>query len=166
MLQGDDKVIVNFKKLIPGAIIPTFGHDDDSNTGIDFYSPIDAFVLSGESINIDTGIAWEPDNGGADYNSVYGQYVYLWKPAMIIKGRSGLSVKYGIECCNAGVIDSSYRGSIIIRLYNMSGVPYTITKGDRIAQGIVILIPNIEVKEVSELSETSRGNKGLGSSGK
>lgn len=165
-------MIVNFKKLIPDAIIPTFGHDDNSNAGLDFYSPVYAFMDSRQFVTIDTGIAWEPGKLKF-YRHFYEQEniakigAYIgWKPAMIIKGRSGLSVKHGIECCNAGVIDSSYRGSIVVRLYNMSEVSYTINQGDRIAQGVVILIPDIEVKEVSEISETTRGNKGLGSSGK
>lgn len=154
-------MIVKFKKLSEGSIIPTWGHDDDSNAGIDFYSPIDVLMMGHTDATINLMIAWEPG-----YLDPVGGFYPKMKPAMIIKGRSGLSVKYGIECCNAGVIDSSYRGSIVIRLYNMCGIPYTINKGDRIAQGVVILVPVIEVREVSELSSTTRGDKGLGSSGK
>lgn len=154
-------MIVNFKRLKENAIIPTFGHDDNSNAGLDFYAAIEYnFILipPGNSINIDTGIAWEPNSGI--------EYLTGWKPAMIIKGRSSLSIKYGIECCNAGVVDQGYRGSITIRLYNAGEYPYMIKHGDRIAQGVVVLLPIIEVREVSELGESIRGERGFGSSGR
>jgi dUTP pyrophosphatase len=174
-------VIVKFKKLSEDAIIPTWGHDDDLNAGIDFYSPTDAFIAKGEAKNIDLQIAWEPgkpsytkiESQGSPYSICANLHSVIveksmpgWKPAMIIKGRSGLSVNNGIECCNAGVIDSSYRGSITVRLYNASPFHYDVHKGDRIAQGVIILVPVVEIQEASELSESTRGDKGLGSSGR
>jgi dUTP pyrophosphatase len=163
-------MIVKFKKLSEDAIIPTWGHDDDSNAGIDFYSPIDMFVPTGGAKNIDLNVAWEPNKATETHvKSFQGCDVCVdqkWKPAMIIKGRSGLSVNHGIECCNAGVIDSNYRGSISVRLYNASPFHYQIHKGDRIAQGVIILVPVVEIQEASELSESTRGDKGFGSSGR
>ena len=130
-------MIVNFKKLREHAIIPTWGHDDDSNAGMDFYACLDydIAIMPNYSANITTGIAWEPPLFDPDV-SMFDSPNYdskKWKPAMIIKGRSGLSIKHGIENCNAGVIDSGYRGEIMLRLYNHSDVPYTIHHGDRIA---------------------------------
>jgi deoxyuridine 5'-triphosphate nucleotidohydrolase len=163
MLQGDNKVIVRFKKLSEDAIIPTWGHDDDSNAGIDFYSPIDRLMGWNHEATIDLGIAWEPRFQAVKTGPFY---CTDWKPAMIIKGRSGLSVIHGIECCNSGVIDSNYRGSITVKLYNTREAEYQIKKGDRIAQGIIILVPVVEIQEASELSESTRGDKGFGSSGR
>ncbi len=88
----------------------------------------------------------------------------------IIKDRSGLSVKGGLHVV-AGVIDSSYRGEWMICLTNLNsntGTNYwtTVTEGDRIAQAIIIPEYQLDFIEVDELSETWRGEKGFGSSGK
>jgi deoxyuridine 5''-triphosphate nucleotidohydrolase (dut) len=156
---------VNFKKLRPDATIPSFGHGDSSNAGIDFYACLpehcDTVIMPNNGANIPTGVAWEPDTNIDGYEMYIG-----WKPAMIIKGRSGLAINSGIEECNAGVIDSGYRGEIILRLYNHGTDAFTIHTGDRIAQGIVVLLPYIEVKEVSVLSDSIRGASGFGSSGR
>lgn len=165
-------MIVNFKKLRENAIIPTWGHDDDSNAGMDFYACLpencDTVIMPNGSANITTGVAWEPPLfdptitmfDAHNYDSEH------WKPAMIIKGRSGLSIKHGLEECNAGVIDSGYRGEIMLRLYNHGNEPYTIHHGDRIAQGIVVMLPVVTIREVNTLGESTRGTNGFGSSGK
>ena len=153
-------MIVNFKKLRENAIIPTWGHDDDSNAGMDFYACLDCdmVMMSNSSANITTGVAWEPNYVTNDIN--------VYKPAMIIKGRSGLSLKHGMEECNAGVIDVGYRGEIMLRLYNHGNEPYIIHHGDRIAQGIVVMLPMVTIREVDTLGESVRGTNGFGSSGK
>ena len=84
---------------------------------------------------------------------------------VVFRDRSGLAAKHGIHVLG-GVIDSSYRGEWLICLLNTSNRPYQIIEGDRIAQAVVIPEFSLNFKEVNELNETYRGEKGFGSSGK
>ena len=147
---------IKFKKMREGAIIPTFGNDDATNAGIDLYawSPRKILIIDpGESKIIDTGVAWEPV-GGCKY-------------AMIIQSRSGMAFKQGLEASNAGVVDHSYRGSIMVKIYNNSKVEQVIEHGDRIAQGVVHLLPFVDaIEEADTLTDTIRGPDGFGSSGR
>lgn len=89
-------------------------------------------------------------------------------PCMILMfGRSGLGAKHGITLANCvGVFDSDYRGEYYISLVNHSNVPYTISPLDRIAQIVCVPIERVKMEYVDELSETSRGTGGFGSTGK
>lgn len=82
----------------------------------------------------------------------------------ILKSRSGLSVKQGVEV-GAGVIDSDYRGEIKVNILNHGDLPFNISKGDRIAQMMIVPVPDVEIKVVDDLSPTNRGDNGFGSSG-
>lgn len=81
-----------------------------------------------------------------------------------LKSRSGLSVKNKIEV-GAGVIDSNYRGEIMVHLYNFGDSLFVISKGDRIAQLITLPYYTPEYHIIDELDETKRGENGFGSSG-
>lgn len=81
-----------------------------------------------------------------------------------IGSRSGLSVRYNIEA-GAGWIDSDYRGQLMVELKNFSSEPFQIARGDRIAQLIILPVHLTEFTVVEEISETTRGAAGLGSSG-
>ena len=84
----------------------------------------------------------------------------------LIFARSGLGVKHGVSLSNGvGVIDSDYRGELMVGLTNLSDVPYTIQPGDRIAQLVVtpVALPQVEI--VTELDDTGRGTGGFGSTG-
>lgn len=84
-----------------------------------------------------------------------------------IFARSGLSIKEGLRPSNCvGVIDSDYRGEIIVSLYNDSDECRKILNNQRIAQLVIIPYLNVCFKQVDQLSETSRNDKGFGSSGK
>lgn len=83
----------------------------------------------------------------------------------IIKSRSGLAIKNNIEV-GAGIIDSLYRGEVLIKLMNHSNEDFIIKKGDRVAQLLIIPVYLKEAIEVKELSTTERGENGFGSSGK
>ena len=84
-----------------------------------------------------------------------------------IRPRSGLSIKYGITLVNCvGTIDSDYRGEICVPLINLSQEDYTIQPDERIAQMIIIRYTLANFIEVAKLSETSRGEKGFGSTGR
>lgn len=146
--------IINIKKTDENAKIPTYG--SVYAAGADLYAVVHneenkVEILPGETAFIDTGIVMEIPNG----------YVGL------VYARSGLSCKQGLAPANkVGVIDSDYRGNIMVALYNQSNEPRTVSEGDRIAQIIIQPIEQFGFKVKSNLSDTIRGNGGFGSSGK
>ena len=84
-----------------------------------------------------------------------------------IFARSGLGIKNGITLPNCvGVIDSDYRGEIIVALTNLSDTPYTIQPGDRVAQLVISPVVQAQISLVDELDETGRGAGGFGSTGR
>lgn len=148
-------------KLDPGAYLPTRSHEDDA--GLDLYSvekqtiypmKVEFDEQRGTSLHLpggetfDTGVHMEIPRG------------YFGK----IESRSGLNVKHSVVSCG-GVIDSGYRGSIVVKLYNFGSEPYTVHKGDRIAQIIIQPCDLSALEIVPHLDETERGTQGFGSSG-
>lgn len=84
----------------------------------------------------------------------------------ILAARSGLAVKSGINLANGiGVIDSDYRGEICVGLYNSSDAPFTVHRGDRIAQLMFMPVYTANLIEATSLDETARGTGGFGSTG-
>lgn len=138
---------IKIKKLHPDAIIPYIAHPGDA--GCDFFA-IETITLNpGERGQIPTGIAIELPEGYASF---------IWD-------KSGVSHKGGIKTLG-GVIDSGYRGEYKIGMVNLSKEPYTFEKGDKIAQFIIQKVETPIFEEVIELSDTSRGEGGFGSTGK
>ncbi|HOJ36273.1 MAG TPA: dUTP diphosphatase [Clostridiales bacterium] len=87
--------------------------------------------------------------------------------AALIFARSGLASKHGIAPVNCvGVIDSDYRGEIMVPLINHFDEPYTIQPGERIAQLVIMPVPAVRLTEAESLDETDRGEGGFGSTGK
>lgn len=85
---------------------------------------------------------------------------------MQVRPRSGLSSKHGITLVNAvGTVDADYRGEIKVPLINLGREPFAIERGMRIAQFIISKLPDVNVVEVNELSDTERGHKGFGHTG-
>ena len=83
-----------------------------------------------------------------------------------VRPRSGLALKHGIGCLNApGTIDSDYRGEIQVILVNLSNLPFSLSRGDRIAQLVIAPVARAELEEVTVLTDTSRGRSGFGSTG-
>ena len=103
----------------------------------------------GMSVSIDTGVHVELPPG------YYGK----------IESKSGLNVNHNIVSCG-GTIDEPYRGSIVVKLYNLGDKAYVFEPGQKVAQLVIqpYIAPELEV--VNELSETDRGSDGFGSSGK
>lgn len=84
-----------------------------------------------------------------------------------IRPRSGLSVKYAITCVNApGTVDADYRGEIKVNLINHGREPFTVTRGERIAQMVVAPVTRVAWEEVEDLDDTERGASGFGSTGR
>lgn len=146
--------IINIKKTDENAKIPTYG--SEFAAGADLYAVIHneenkVEIIPGETAFVDTGIAMEIPEG----------YVGL------IYARSGLACKQGLAPANkVGVIDSDYRGNIMVALYNQSNEVRTVSEGDRIAQIIIQPVEQFGFKVKENLSDTVRGNGGFGSSGK
>ena len=143
---------VRFKKLSPQAIVPTYAHNGDACFDIyalgDMGKPVD--IRPGGAAAIPTGISFEVPMG----------YV------MLVFSRSGHGSKHGVRLGNAvGVIDAGYRGELQVALHNDGRARYKVAHGDRIAQAMIIPRPAIELEEAGELSDSSRGAGGLGSTG-
>lgn len=84
-----------------------------------------------------------------------------------VRPRSGLAIKHGITVVNApGTIDSDYRGEVKVGLINLGPEPFTIQRGERIAQMVVQQVCQLTLCEVEELDETTRNSGGFGSTGK
>lgn len=85
----------------------------------------------------------------------------------LVYARSGLGCRYGLVPSNCvGVIDSDYRGEIIVYLHNHGKITCTINRGDRIAQLIISELPRVQLELVNELDDTNRSSGGFGSTGK
>lgn len=147
---------LNFKRLYDNAILPTREYETDA--GIDFYALQNSFLVKGETKIINTGIAWHPE-----FDQNYFETIHF-NIYMKIEDRSGLSSKTGLHV-KAGVIDETYRGEIGIVMYNGSSETIEIRAGQKIAQGIVYIIPKTNIKEVKDINKTIRGANGFGSTG-
>ena len=84
-----------------------------------------------------------------------------------VRPRSGLALRHGITLLNApGTVDADYRGEVQVILVNLSGEPFTLRRGDRVAQLVVAPITSVELQEVEVLDVTARGANGFGSTGR
>lgn len=139
-------MIIKFQKISDEAIIPNYAHQGDA--GVDIFSAEDTVIKASEIKRVRTGVKMELPEG----------FVGL------VWDKSGLALKNGIKTM-AGVIDSCYRGEIMIILANLSDKDYKIKKRQKIAQMLIQKAERAEIKEVLELSETKRGGGGFGSTG-
>jgi len=84
-----------------------------------------------------------------------------------VRPRSGLAAKHGVTVLNApGTVDADYRGEIGVLLINHGAEPFTIKRGERIAQMVIAPVARAELVAVTELSSTARGGGGFGSTGR
>ena len=143
---------VNFKKLDKNAHEPTYG--SQYAAGADLYALTGGEKIlfePGETKMIHTGLAVEIPEG----------YVGL------VYARSGIATKRGLAPANkVGVIDSDYRGEVMVSLHNHSSSVQEIADGERIAQLVIAPFLSAEFIECDELSDTVRGEGGFGSTGK
>lgn len=139
------------KKLHPAAKLPTRGSAEAA--GADLYACLDEAVTiaPGQTVLIPTGIALAIPTG----------FVGL------VYARSGLATKRGLAPANkVGVIDSDYRGELLVSLYNQSGQDQTVEPGERVAQLVLTPYLAAEFVPAESLSETERGAGGFGSTGR
>lgn len=84
-----------------------------------------------------------------------------------VRPRSGLALRHGVTLLNApGTVDADFRGEVMVLLINLSMEPFTLRRGDRIAQLVVAPVTRAELDEVEVLNDTARGDKGFGSTGR
>ena len=141
---------VRVKKLHPNAKLPTYG--SAFAAGADLYACLDEKIVihPGESVFVPTGLAMEIPKGYAG----------------LIYARSGLASKKGLAPANkVGVIDSDYRGEIVVVLHNHGHQPRTVEPGERIAQLVITPVLTPVYEEAKELSSSNRGAGGFGSTG-
>lgn len=138
---------LNIKKLHPDAKMPTYAHDGDA--GFDLYALKTHTITPGSRVSVGVGLAMEIPNG----------YVGL------IWDKSGLSLNHGLKTIG-GVIDAGFRGEVAVSIMNLSTDDYIIEAGHKVAQMLIQKVERAEIKEVAELSNTTRGANGYGSTGK
>lgn len=138
-------MLLKVKKLNPEAILPKYAHKGDA--GMDLFSCEDTVLKPGEGKMISTGISTEFPEG----------YVAL------IWDKSGVAAS-GIKTMG-GVIEHTYRGEYKVIMFNTGKQDYPVKKGQKIAQLLIQPIVTAEVEEVSELSDSVRGDGAFGSTG-
>lgn len=141
---------VRIKKINPRAIIPTYG--SSFSAGADLYACLeDAVVIApGNTVMIPTGLILEIP----EYH------------AGLVCARSGLASKKGLAPANkVGVIDSDYRGELIVALFNHGAETQTVSPGERVAQLVITPVVTCDFVEADILSDTTRGSGGFGSTG-
>lgn len=142
---------IKIKKLNDMAIVPTRG--SEYAAGYDLYANIldEVTINPNQTVKIGTGLSFELPDG------CFGGIV----------ARSGLATKHGIAPANKlGVCDSDYRGEYIVALHNDSDKAYTVQPFDRIAQLIIMPFIPCDFIVLDDLTDTSRGSNGFGSTGK
>ncbi|MEI6478847.1 MAG: dUTP diphosphatase [bacterium] len=137
---------IKIKRLNPEAKLPTYAHPGD--VGLDLYALEEKTIQPGEHFRFWNGFALEFPEGFA----------------AIVKDKSSIS-KAGLHTMG-GVFDAGYRGEYNVHLVNLSDQPYTIEKGHKVAQLVIFPVTIALLEEVDELSDSSRGTGGFGSTGK
>ncbi len=141
------KLKIKVKKLHADAKLPTGGHPGDA--GIDFYAIEDVVFLPNAQARVHTGVATEIPEGHVG----------------LIWDKSSVSFNQGLKVMG-GVIDSGFRGEIVMSLYNTTNTEQIIKKGHKIAQMIIQKFEDCEIMETDAISETIRGHGREGSTGK
>jgi dUTP pyrophosphatase len=139
---------VKFKKTHPEATIPAYAHPGDA--GMDVCSCTSLTIQPGARALVATGLVMELPKGTEAQ----------------MRPRSGLAIKSGITLLNTpGTIDEGYRGELGIILINLGQEPFDIRPGMRIAQMVIAPVLRVVVEEVVDVSDTTRGTGGFGSTG-
>jgi dUTP pyrophosphatase len=140
---------LEFARLTGDAAMPTRAYPGDA--GLDLYSAEAARIEPGERASVGTGVAVAIPDGHAG----------------LVLPRSGLAARHGIALVNApGLIDCGYRGELRVLLLNTdSSESFVVEPGDRIAQLVIVSLPEVELAERDGLEDAARGARGFGSSG-
>lgn len=150
----NDEPLIHFQRLAPhrDADIPLPRYMTPHAAGMDICAAVDGPVVidPGRSALVPTGLAMALPAGFEAQ----------------IRPRSGLAVRHGVTILNApGTIDADYRGEVKVALINLGSEPYTVERGERIAQMVVGRVYQARVELVERLNETLRSGGGFGSTG-
>ena len=141
---------IALQRLPHGRGLPLPAYATDGAAGMDVVAAEDLVLAPGARHAVATGFAMAIPAG----------YEVQVRP------RSGLALKHGITCLNTpGTIDCDYRGEVKVILANLGDQPFTVARGDRIAQLVPAPVQRAELEEVGSLDETVRGSGGFGSTG-
>jgi dUTP pyrophosphatase len=142
-------VTVRIRRLDPTLPLPQYAYPGDA--GLDLRAAGEYVLKPQERASIPTGLSIAIPEGYAGF----------------VQPRSGMAARCGLSLVNTpGLIDSQYRGELIVIAVNLDATePIVIRKGDRIAQLVILPIPQVTLREVDTLDETVRNEQGFGSSG-
>jgi dUTP pyrophosphatase len=145
---GANTVEVLITRVRENAVVPTRAYAGDA--GMDLSACERVELAPGERALVPTGVAVAIPDGHAGF----------------VQPRSGLATKHGISIVNTpGLVDSGYRGELLVNLLNTDpGEPFVVEPGMRIAQLVILELPEVELVEVDELPASERGVRGFGSS--
>lgn len=148
MPHVDFPMQITFQRLDSELPPPSRAHSDDA--GWDLVTSVDVELEPGDRSAVPTGMAVAIPPGHAG----------------LVLPRSGHARRHGIAVVNGpGLIDPGYRGEISVLLINHGSDPVTFTRGERIAQLVIVAVPEVTWRETSSLDDTDRGAGGFGSSG-
>src|SRR5574342_608791 len=145
-------LVVHITQLNNSEGLPIPHYQTEHSAGVDLYAAVagETIIKAGMWELVPTGIAIAIPEG------YEGQ----------VRPRSGLALKHGIGMLNApGTIDADYRGEVAIILFNFSSEPFTVRRGDRIAQLVFAKLEKARFESVASLSGTARGDGGFGHTG-
>jgi len=142
--NSDQEILIKLDDS--NAVVPTKGYEGDA--GFDLRAIEDVTILPHKQCEVNCGIKIAIPKGYFGLILTRSSY-----------GKQQIQVHHG-------VIDSGYRGLISVFIYNLSDKPFSIKKGDKIAQLVILPVPNMKFKKVVELPNSKRGEKGFGSTGK
>jgi dUTP pyrophosphatase len=143
---------VRIKRLPAARDLPLPSHGSPGSAGFDLRAALEEEVVirPGERLLVPTGVVLEIPPG--------------WEGQ--VRPRSGLALRHGIGIVNApGTIDSDYRGEVAVILINLGEAPFSLNRGDRIAQLVFARVEAVEWEEAGTLEESGRGSGGFGSTG-
>ena len=143
---------VRIKRLPAARDLPLPSRASPGSAGFDLRAAIDGEVVlrPGERLLVSTGLVLEIPSG--------------WEGQ--IRPRSGLALRHGVGVVNApGTIDSDYRGEVAVILINLGEAPFSLRRGDRVAQLVISRVETVEWEEAETLAESGRGDGGFGSTG-
>ena len=141
---------IQVRRLHPDAVVPRAQHPGDA--GGDLVAVEGCELAPGARATVATGLALAIPDGYAGF----------------VLPRSGLASRHGVTCANApGLIDAGYRGEIKVALVNLDPhEAYSVSPGDRIAQLVVLAVPDVDFAEVVSLPDSTRATGGFGSTGR
>lgn len=146
------RVVVKVKRSNNNPDLPLPSYQSDGSSGLDLYAAVveELTLQPGDIRLIPTGLSISLPKG---YEAQ-------------VRPRSGLALRYGLGLANSpGTIDSDYRGDVGVIVINWGKEPFTIRRGDRIAQMVITKVYQATVEEVNEIDPTERGKGGFGHSG-